>query len=155
MIDVSIGVSDSLRDKGGDDLSEGKNDETDDGVEDGLFGFLELARVAGGSNVAPSADKNEDSGDDAGNSAEPANQVGDEVGAVGAVGINIGIFQTDTVIKSGGASDGDTDGAEDSVGRDDDSETDEGVDEGLFATHGFAGIAGGTHIKKASVHDVE
>ena len=44
--------------------SEGADDETDTGIKDGVFGFLELAGVALGGHVVYAADDDEDNGYD-------------------------------------------------------------------------------------------
>lgn len=48
-----------------DSKGEGADDEADDGVENGIFGFFQLAWVALGGHVVYAADDDKDDGDDA------------------------------------------------------------------------------------------
>lgn len=45
---------------------ESANDEADDSIENGVFGFFNLGGIAGGSHVINAADYNEDDGNEAG-----------------------------------------------------------------------------------------
>ena len=56
-------IADGATDESGYNFGEADDGEADEGVDDGVFGFLEFGRVARGSDVSDSSDDDKASGD--------------------------------------------------------------------------------------------
>lgn len=52
---TSVGAVDEVDNEVGNDERKGDNGEAEEGIEDGVFGFLKLSRIARGSHVADAA----------------------------------------------------------------------------------------------------
>lgn len=76
---TSVGAVDEVDNEVGNDERKGDNGEAEEGIEDGVFGFLKLSRIARGSHVADAADDQEDGGNDAGGADEPIDHIADNV----------------------------------------------------------------------------
>ena len=146
---ASIAGVDGADNKISNSVGETNDDETDEGIVEGGFGFLELARIACGGDIADAADYYKDSTDDASDADEPTDSVVDEVCFGNAL-------RTDAVgfIKGAGvAQQSDASGADDNVGESDNSKTDKSASESLFAGGGFARIAGSEDVKIAAINN--
>ena len=100
---AGVGIADGTGDEGGNNLGEGDDDETDEGVGNHLLGFLSLAGVARGHNVGNAAVDDKDSGDEAGDADDPLNGICDHGAWIYAT------VATDAIFGEIGA-EGDTDG---------------------------------------------
>lgn len=67
-----LGVDNFDDDEIDDDVGKGTDDETNEGIENGVFGLFELARIAGGGHILNATD---DDGDDGDESEKPDNAV--------------------------------------------------------------------------------
>lgn len=77
MTSIFSGIFDGVGDDSGDYLSKTDNGEADEGIKDGVFGFLELVRVTGRSYVSDGADDYECCGNKSGNTDDPFDEVAD------------------------------------------------------------------------------
>ena len=73
-----VGPVDDTGNEANEELGDSNDDEADEGVEDGVLGFLKLGGVAGGSDVADAADDDEDEGDDTGGADEPLKSISND-----------------------------------------------------------------------------
>ena len=74
-----IGVANNARDEGGDGSGQADDGETDEGVDEGVFGFLDFAGVASGGDVSDCADNDEDDADYASDTEDPVDAVGEDL----------------------------------------------------------------------------
>ncbi len=116
-----IGVANHAGDKSGDGFGEGDDGEADKGIDDGLFGFLELARVTGRRNVGDASIDYKYESDDACDADDPLDCIGDEV--VGVDTLSNGTVRETTVATH----ERETNGAYDKKSRHNDGEADESM----------------------------
>lgn len=146
-------IANEVGDEGSDDFGETDDGETDEGVGDGLFGLLDLARVASRGHVGDTTNENKYNGDDAGEAEEPLDSVGNHLADIG-IGETIGacgeIATKITVI------DGEdyTNSAHDSASEHGNGEANEGMGESLFAGGNFAGVATREHVQVATIYSI-
>ena len=86
-----VGIADHARNEGSDDFGEADDSETDEGVHDDLFGFLEFVGLSGGGGVRDATVDYEDKRDYAGDTDEPLDGAGDEcIGVDAFIGNTVG-----------------------------------------------------------------
>lgn len=132
--------------EGGDNLGEGNNGETDEGVGDHVAGLLEFAWVACRGGIHDAAVNDEDSGDDASYADHPLEGVDDDLVWCGAL--------TGDTVCTEIDSESDADRGEDNIGRHDDGEAHEGLVEGLFAGGDFARLSAREGVLVTAINDV-
>lgn len=72
---AGVSAVDKVNDKVGNDEGKGNDSEAEDGIENGVFGFLKLGCITRRSHVADAADDQEDGGNDAGGADEPVDHI--------------------------------------------------------------------------------
>ena len=132
-----------VRDGEGEDT----NNETNSGVEKGVFGFLDFLGIAGRSHEVDAADDHEDDADSAKHGDDAVDDAGDKSNKIvftTTYGVYVGASVADEL---------DNHEVDDDKGKSTDGKTDTGIHDGVFGFLDFVGVAGGSHEVDAADHD--
>ena len=114
-----------------------------------MFGFLELAGVARGSDVRDATINYKDSSNNTGHTDKPLDEISDHITRFNTAASGGTVADIAATTNKGNAN-----GAHDDIGGHNDSKTNKGVSEGLAAGGGFVRITTRENIEIATIDDV-